>query len=492
MQQRPEHPNLVFVLTDRQRQDTMACYGNQWVQTPNLNRLAEESLVFDHCYVTQPVCAPARASLFSGLYPPAAGMPVNRLVMPANVPTVGEMLGGPYRKAYFGKWHLGDEIFRQRGFDEWLGCHDIWWPEYRRESSRRELSAYHHWLVSQGFEPDAPHPAGRMFSDRARVGLPAQYQIASYLGQQAAAFIRANRERPFVLFVCCIEPHPPFVGPYDHLHDPTTLPVDDTFLVPPEGHSLFNRLRADFWRHAAHDDIPLDDEAGWRRLRASYYGYMKLVDDMVGTITAAIDDAGVRERTALVYTSEHGDMVGTHGLLEMRTPYEEASVVPLLVRAPWLATVQRRIGGNFSQIDMLPTMLDLLGETIPGHLHGESRLDVLRGEADLAGNDIVLQHNGIGDRDLTIEASAHQWPREKVEQLNWLKTIPWRTLVSRDRFKLTLCACDQGELFDLDADPGETTNLFDRPEHRDRIRLMAARLRVWQGRYGDSAPLPAV
>ena len=115
-----------------------------------------------------------------------------------------------------------------------------------------------------------------------------------------------------------------------------------------------------------------------------------------------------------------------------------------------------------------------------------------RGQGDLSEDAGIIQGNGVGDRNLTSAASTHTMTPERVKQLNWLNTAPWRTVVTSDRWKLSLCAADQGELFDLNSDPSETTNLFDRPEHRDRVRWMAARLRLWQDEVGDTAPLPGV
>ena len=236
----------------------------------------------------------------------------------------------------------------------------------------------------------------------------------------------------------------------------------------------------------------LTTEMGCREMRSNYYGCVSMVDRMVGSVLDALDDAGLKENTIVVFTSDHGEMVCTHGQVEMRTPYEESSRVPLVVRAPWLSEDQKHVGGNFSQIDFVPTLLDLLGQSVPEHLPGESRADVLRGKGDLSDNDVVIQHSGIGDRDLTSAASSHTMAPERVQQLNWLNTAPWRSVVTSDRWKLSLCAADQGELFDLNTDPAETTNLFDLPEHRDRVRWMAARLRLWQDEVGDTAPLPGV
>ena len=489
----PIRPNLIFILPDRLRRDSMACYGNDWIQSPELDALAERSLVFENCYVTQPVCAPARSSIVSGLYPVAAGMPVNRLIMPDRIDVVAEMVSPEYRKAYIGKWHLGDEIRARRGFDLWVSSHDSWWREYTDPADRARFSDYHHFLVDEGIVPDGSHPGGKTFSASLRSSLPAELQMATYVGSRAVEFIEANAGNPFVLYVSTIEPHPPFTGPYDDLYDPEALPVEETFLQYPEGSTLFNRLRAELFSRSVRDGIDLrDGEPAWRRLRANYWGDAKLVDDMVGSILGAVDRSGIADRTIVVFTSDHGDMVGTHGMLEMRTPYEEATRVPLLVCDPRLERRHRLIEGNFSQIDLLPTLLELLGEPVPETLQGVSRAGVVRGDETLSGNDVIVQHNGIGDRNLAAECGEHDWSEAKLADLNFINSQPWRSVVTADRWKLNLCAVDRGELYDLNSDPLEQVNLFDRPEHRDRIRAMAARLRLWQHRVGDAAPLPAV
>ena len=182
----------------------------------------------------------------------------------------------------------------------------------------------------------------------------------------------------------------------------------------------------------------------------------------------------------MVFTSEHGDLVGTHGMLEMRTFYDHASKVPMVMRIPWMASEGRTIRGNFSQIDLVPTLLELLGEPVPDGLHGVSRVGVLKGESELSDNDVFMEHNGIGDRDLGNPV------------LNELDSLPWRSVVTPDRWKLNLCVGDQCELFDLNSDPYEETNLFDDPAQRDRVRRMAAKVRLWQHDVGDDAPLPSV
>ena len=235
-------------------------------------------------------------------------------------------------------------------------------------------------------------------------------------------------------------------------------------------------------RYAAAEE-DLTTEIGWRTLRAHYLANITLVDRMVAKITGALDSAGVADNTVVVFTSEHGDMMGDHGMLEKRSCYDEASRVPLLMRVPWLSGEQRRIEGSVGHVDLVPTLLDLLGEPVPGHLQGRSVAPVLRGERTLEGNDVFIQWNGLSpemsDRDLGSPA------------INRMLTLPWRALVS-DGWKLNLCAGDQCELYDLESDPYEMSNLFDDPSQRDRVRDLAARIRAWQITTGDNAPLPAV
>ena len=267
---------------------------------------------------------------------------------------------------------------------------------------------------------------------------------------------------------------------------------------------MFNRIRSDFFMGEEFEHAPTESvrqqweerrdqyifnramvgfdtstEEGWRRLRAGYMSNITLVDDAVGRIVKAIEDAGIADKTILIFTSEHGDLVGTHGMLEMRTFYEAASRVPMMVRAPWMHEGGRMVEGNFSQIDLVPTLMEMMGCETSGGLHGVSRADVISGEADLSDVNIFMEHNGLGDRDLGNQL------------VNLLNEQPWRSVVTADRWKLNLCANDQGELFDLNSDPWEVHNLYNDTLNADRIRMMAALIRSWQLDVDDTAPLPA-
>ena len=191
----PDKPNLIFIFSDRQRFDTMACYGNNWIKTPNLNALAQESFVFEHCYVTQPVCAPARSSIMTGLFPHATGVPVNKLVMDPDVKTIAERISPDFLRAYYGKWHLGNEVVSQHGFHEWRSVMEQLWEQYTKPEYLEIDTTYNAFLRSKRLEPDAERPRGRIFTDDFRARLPEELQISSYLAGEAVDFIMENKSK---------------------------------------------------------------------------------------------------------------------------------------------------------------------------------------------------------------------------------------------------------------------------------------------------------
>lgn len=482
-------PNLLFIFTDEQRADTLGSYGNDLVQAPNLDRLAADSFVFENAYVTQPVCTPSRSSIMTGLYPHTNGCTVNNVPLRPETPIIAEMVSPDYVRGYYGKWHLGDEVVPQHGFEDWVSIEDNYRKHYSQQEYLSILSDYHHFLVENGFEPDLERFGARVFARPTAAQLPEEYTKARFLGREAARFIRENRDRPFVLYINFLEPHPPTCGPFDALYQPDEVPVGPAFRQrPPENAALINRLLSDFWMGRKDEyGTDLTAEDGCRELRAKYLGLVTLVDRAVGDIMGALDEAGLRDNTILVFTSEHGDMMGDHALIRKCVMYEEALKVPLIIRVPWLENGIGRIGGRFSQIDLVPTLLELLGEPIPDGLEGVSRAPVLRGEDVLSKpkrDDVFVEWNGTnswGKARQGLNLSDETW--ERVHG-------PWRTVVSAEGWKLNLSPVDQCELYDLNDDPYEQVNLFDDASQQERIHDLAGRIRRWQERTGDESPLP--
>ena len=490
--------NLVFICTDQQRTDTMAAYGNHWIQTPNLNELSTRSFIFENAYVAQTVCSPARATMMTGLYPHSAGVIKNSQPHRANsnlkpdVQTIAEMISDDYLCAYFGKWHLGDDLSRQRGFERWISvedAHDDDYPNYHDKENRFRKSDYYTFLESKGHVPEGDHEGHKSFTQRQRGSLPEEDAMATFLGDRAADFIREQQDadRPFILYVMMFEPHPPYNGPLNDLYDPESLPVGPNFLRKPDGNfSLFSRLRADYYMDG--DGEPRSEQE-WRALRARYYGNVTLMDRGVGNVLRALDETGQTDDTMVVFTTDHGDSLGDRGMHGKRAFYDEVARVPLLFHVPWISNEERRLSGQFGHVDLVPTILDLLEQETPSNLEGASRAGALRGERTLDDDDVFMQWHGepptvhLGD-----------------ENVHMMAGVPWRSIVSGERlsdgsvrrWKLNLSPGDQCELFDLTNDPWEQTNLFDDPAYRDRVRVLAARIRDWQFRTDDTLPLPSV
>jgi arylsulfatase A-like enzyme len=207
----------------------------------------------------------------------------------------------------------------------------------------------------------------------------------------------------------------------------------------------------------------LETKTDWRRLRSNYYGLVSQVDAAIGRILQALQDSGAAENTLLVYTSDHGDMLGDHCLVQKGVFYEGATRVPLLLRVPWQPG-GKRVATPFSHVDLAPTLLELMGVTAPTAIDGKSRAAALEGES--LRDDVVVVSND---------------PKHPDED--------GRCLLTTDGWKCNLYRDDAPELFDLSNDPAELSNVARQPEHRSRLSDLVARVRDWQQRTGDTLPL---
>ena len=343
---RKNQPNLVYIFTDQQRADTMSAYGNNWIQTPNLNRLSDDSIVFENAYVSAPICTPSRATQMTGLWPHTNGCTKNNIPLADDIKTFAEFFTDDYHTAYYGKWHLGDEVIKRRGWDEWHSIEDQYRVWSTKEDNNEILSDYHHYLISQGYKPDKESSGKMVFSRSFAAQLPEEHTKAAYLGRKVSEFIDHNKANPFAICVNFFEPHPPYTGPFDDLYEPDDIPQTPVFRVdPPDNASRMSTLMADDQakkRLVINQDqetsiLENDDEFNgpktnsekeFRRVQAKYYGLVTLMDKAVGQILDAIENAGISEETIVVFTSEHGDQMGDHNFFHKIVMYEQSTKVP--------------------------------------------------------------------------------------------------------------------------------------------------------------------
>ncbi len=476
-------PNLLFLYTDEQRFDTLATYGNSRIQMPNLNRFARTATVFDQAYVTQPICTPSRATLLTGLYPHTSGCIGNNVPLPSTIRCLPEMLPhGGYVTAHFGKWHLGDEIFAQHGFTHWRGIEDMYRGFYSEGRDRSELSHYARFLTEE--HGLAPPDGADHFRRETAARLPEQYSKPAYLAREASRFIREHKDDPFVLYVNFLEPHMPFFGPRDGQYDRSEIPLPANFdAIPTEAQPLRTRIK---YRRRAHQSggPSLETQNDWRELIARYWGLCSLVDTHVGTILDTLEACGLARNTIVVFTSDHGDMMGSHQLIAKTVMYQESVRVPLMIRLPG-QTEGRRVEGIMSQVDVVPTLLDLMGQPIPSTLQGKSRTQQLQGQASRITDDVFIGWNdGCGELGYTEDCGVS---REKFKRAVEDRV---RTVITADGWRFSCSPAGEHELYDLGNDPGETTNLFPDPSYRSTACMLRDKIVAWQQRTADDVVLP--
>ena len=474
---RTRKPNLLFLWTDEQRADTMAVYGNRAIHTPNLNRFSQECVVFDQAYVSQPVCTPSRSTVMTGLWPHTNGCTQNNIALPTDVRTFPEIVNDPdYRTGYFGKWHLGDEIFAQHEFEEWRAIEDMYYRYYREGRDMDAKSSYSHFLRERGYEPDS---SGGLFSRKFAARLPIEHCKPKFLELEACDFLRRHRDEPFMLYVNFLEPHMPFFGPLDDEHDPreVTLPANYGEPIEENEPETYRQRYIDFVKNG-YKEYDLTQEQDMRRLTAKYWGLVTQVDRSVGAILAMLENLGLADDTIVVYTSDHGDMMGSHYMMTKTVMYEESVRVPWLMRVPELGRKGRAVKRPVGHIDMVPTLLDLMGAGSDAELPGQSLRPLMTG-GKVEEDHVFIEWNRSG----TVAGGRN--PGGKLRRTDVEKRNSTRTVVSPDGWKLCLNDLDKNQLFDLNNDPGEAKNLYDSGRHGAIIRRLAAKIAAWQDSVAD-------
>ena len=459
--------NVLWIMTDQYRADCLGYMGHPVVQTPHLDRLAAaSSVVFDQAFCQSPVCMASRAVLFTGRYPTAVhvrGMGV----LPPSETTFSEVLQRHgFRTGAFGKVHLTPEQFTQRelhtdlptldwrqfaepglippipddpgkenyGFQVHVGCEDILQGRFRAWLGEHapELLAAHHTAL-----PGGP---GDLFVSP----YPSEFHPSTFIAKSAEEFIcTQDGSQPWFAFCSFIAPHHPFEAPADQIAryalDSIPLPARkggvEPACIPQPAASAIGEMQ----RYS---------EAIQRRILLHYYASISLIDDNVGCLLAALERSGQSEDTLILFTSDHGEFLGNHDLL--RKPslhYDETLRVPLLIHLPGGGLRSRHEPGLVELTDVFPTLLGLLGVPSPSGVQGIDWSTALR------------QGGQIGRED--IYSDMFDLMPQKFGTL----TGPYMAVqtLRTERWKLNLyptAGRQYGQLFDLQADPDESRNLY--------------------------------
>lgn len=437
-----QRPSFVLIMTDTQGANVVGTYRDPALSTPNIDKLAENGVKFTRAYTTCPLCTPARAAIITGIYSHTAGAWANNLPLGDNIKTMGQRFrDSAYRTAYIGKWHLDGHDYFGTGI-----CPDGWDPAYWYDGKRylSELTEDEVHLWRRGLTSVAQLRAH---------DVRAEFTWAHRVSNRAIDFLDTCADEPFLLVVSYDEPHHPYTCPPEYGEKFT----DYAYPVGPAAHDTLGDKPAHHREWADAVDVRLEDG---RFRHALYFGCNSYVDHEIGRVIDAVH-ARAPENTFILFTSDHGDMLGAHQLVgKGPAMYDEITRIPLIIEQPAAWGAGTTNPTLVSHIDLLPTMLELAGLELPPILEGQSLVSQLEGEAD-------------AQREAVIE-----FQRYEIEHDSWGGFQPIRSILSGD-YKLVINLLHSDELYNVNADPGEVDNLIDRQEFAGIRNAMHARLLDW-------------
>ena len=452
-----QRPNILWICTDQQRFDTLGCTGNAFVHTPNLDRLAAEGVLFEHCFPQSPMCAPSRASFLTGRYPRTTRCRQNGQSLPPDEVLITKRLAdagyicGLAGKLHVSACHPDAAPIMERRVDDGYSVFD--WSHHPGGAVGKmwAMNAHHCWLVNRGVDY---HPEPFEGSKYVQIGLAAEHSQAAWCADLAIEFIEAasQQDAPWLFSVNPYDPHHAFDPPEDYLR----RYVDALSAIPLPNYVPGELGNKPLWQAidhtGAHGGIGIPfrdmDEHDHRLIRAAYWAMVDLIDVQVGRMLDCLERLDQRQNTIVIFTSDHGEMLGDHGIYH-KGPYfyEPAVHVPLIVSCPGRLQPGRRSRALVELSDLAPTLLDAAGLARPAGMQARSLWPLLTGASGLH------EHRGSVYSEFYNSSFEYDPPA-------------YGTMVRTDRHKLVAFhGCDAGELYDLAADPDETHNLWNEPEH---------------------------
>ena len=422
-------PNVLWICTDQQRWDTIRSLGNEHIRTPNIDRLVASGVSFENAYCQSPICTPSRAGFLTGMYPSAVhGCMNGNERWDDAAPLVTKTLADSgYDCGLAGKFHLSGAQGRiEPRVDD--GYRVFHWSHHPHDDWP-EGHSYIEWLRSRGKDYNSIYN---------KLGyIPSAFHQTTWCADRAIDFMREERSRPWLFSLNCFDPHSPFDPPQEWLDH---YPVSDMPgpLFRDSDLAAQERLRnVNFQRTARRPE-----EMNAKSYQAKYYAMIELIDHNVGRMLDALEESNQLENTVVIFTSDHGETLGDHGLLLKGCRFYESLVhVPLVIS--WLGRFKQGLRSQalVELTDLAPTLLELAGLAVPSSMHGKPLTSILDGTSE-------------ADRHREFVRSEYYRALAGVQSFG--------TMVRSERFKQVVYhGHGLGELFDLEADPGEFDNLWD-------------------------------
>jgi len=478
---REKRPNILLIMTDQQRFDSLGCYGADWIDTPNLDRLSAEGVQWDRCYVNNPVCTPSRASIWTGKELPGHGVYQLHDLLPSDERLFTERLQeAGYHTALFGKLHVSGRIFEAAGRHPHVGFDEYEWCIEASIDLDSPYNGYGRWLREHHRDFYT-----RLKQDGRKVlHHPQEVHFTHWAAERAIDFI--DRFDPAVPFFCCMSVFDPH-NPYEDYPEEMTSRVHREKIPPrlsdPRTDLPDGVLRE---RHRSYlGDFDSFREEDIDAMRLGYFASVALIDEEVGRVLAALEKKGLRDNTLVIFVSDHGDMVGDHDLtVKGAYFYDACTRVPLLMRWPGRLKGGTRVAGVVQPHDIAATILSAAGLPLPADSDGRDLLPAAGGgEAAREYAVCAYRNSGICD-------SGEYWD-PPIDA----------TMITDGHFKLTLFHREPEaggrELYDLERDPTERVNLYRvKDPSAQQVRLLGA-LADWMvgqdakhngGRGGSAVP----
>lgn len=427
--------NLIIVTPDQMRRDYLGCYGNKEIRTPGIDGLSSEGITFENCYCAAPLCAPSRISFATSTYFSEHNHRNYWSAISADVPNlVTQLKKKGYRTGMYGKNHLFlyDDLERI-----WDGLDEICLGNY---DGHEEYT--HSWSSFQ-LEPDH------------------RFNITGRLTDEAISFIEENREKPFFTWINYQDPHPAFTcpPPYDTMYDPDNIvPGEDWYFCDESKDGTGEPVRSKVWR--THSEMDLCTDEDYRNAAARYMGQITYVDDCVERLLTYLKERGLEETTVVLFFSDHGELLGSHHMMhKIPVFYDCLTRIPVILKYPGCQKGVR-FQGFVEEIDLVPTLLELLSVNIPDTMCGQSFYSRLKEGKYEEWRETILCEAGGG-------APTYKQPVEGLKLLapHAPTSFGPGAMVRKGIYKLSIYHDDQGELYRIDSDPGELHNLYDDPEY---------------------------
>ena len=438
-------PNLLFIFSDQHCWKVAGCYGDKVVATPNLDRLARQGVVFDNAYCPSPVCVPSRMAMLTGCYPHTQDCWANDDYLASDRPTMAHALGAAgYQPTLIGRLHaLGPDQLHGYAVRQ-VGDHSPNWIGIAR----------HDMGVLAGTNDPGPGSLSKSGPGMASYELKDLDVVAAaedWLGQY-------DRSQPFALTVGLMLPHPPYVAQPDDFARYAATVGPARLPRPPNEHPWLA-----WWRENRGIEQVADTDAV--AARAAYYGLVTAMDRMIGRLLDALDASGRADDTLVVYASDHGEQLGERGLWWKHTFYEESVKVPLILRWPCQLPRGERRGQVVNLIDLTATMLDALSAPALPNAEGRSFLHVARDGAAPWLDETFSEY---------CTDAVPEWVGGMAVQQRMVRSGRWK-LVHYEGYR--------PQLFDLEADPQELSDLAEDPRYAAlRGQLLAKVTARWDGR----------